>query len=125
MEKALRDSVHRVDNLADREEGKLIRMQIRFDRVGKFLSYLEEEEGIENERFSLSGRNSVVTDAIVPGMRDEYEQQRSRIEQRLRENRERYAEETVLEVAPEEEGILLRQEAEDAPEGPEAGEARP
>lgn len=54
-----------------------------------------------------------------------YEKQRSRIEQRLRENRERFAEETVLEVAPEEEGILLRQEPEDASDGPEVGEGRP
>jgi len=123
IERDLRDSVHRVDNLADREEEKLARMEIRFDRVGQYLDYLHEEENIEIDRFSLTGRNTVITDPIVPGIRDEYERQRTRIEERLRANRERFEEEIVLEVPPEEESILLPRESEDAAEDADVAES--
>ena len=36
--------------LADREDEKLARMQVRFDRVARFLSYLNNEEGRKSMR---------------------------------------------------------------------------
>jgi rhamnose utilization protein RhaD (predicted bifunctional aldolase and dehydrogenase) len=102
----LRDSVHHVDNLADREEEKLQRMSIRFERVARFLDYLQKEEVQEIKTYGLQDRDSVIADQIVPVIKSAHEQERLRIERRLRENRERYAEDVVAAVSTDAEDLL-------------------
>ena len=48
VENALRASVSKVDNLADREGEKIDRMTARFERVNRFLQYLEDQEDREH-----------------------------------------------------------------------------
>jgi hypothetical protein len=91
-EKRLRDSVALVDNMSDREQEKLLRMEARFERVGAFLEYLTKQEDAERKRYSLQGVKGAIGEAFVPEIRREYDQQRTWIRGRLRENRERYAE---------------------------------
>ena len=47
LAKQLRDSVYKVDNLNDPEEDKVQRVNVRFDRVYRFIDYLESEEQAE------------------------------------------------------------------------------
>lgn len=48
VEEELRRSVSRVDNLADREAEKIQRMSERFERVDRFLRYLDKQEEREH-----------------------------------------------------------------------------
>ena len=92
LERALRDSVYRVDNLGDREEDKIARMETRFARVKRFLDYLSHEEDDERERFNLSTIDSVITEPFMPEFHSQFARDQEWIARRLRENRERYAE---------------------------------
>jgi len=89
----LKRSVYRVDNLYDREEEKIERVNARFERVDRFLSYLTNEENRERDTFYLEGKSDVIAQAIVPPILDQYEREKKYIAQRLRENREKYEEE--------------------------------
>jgi len=110
----LRESVYQVDNLADREEEKIRRMEARFGRVKLFLEYLEREEGMERKVFSLGTAASLIGDPIVVGIKDQFGREREWIERRLRENRERVKEDIQL-AAPDE-------DVEEVEEEPEEGE---
>lgn len=92
----LERSVHEVDNLADKEDLKLQRMGVRFSRVQEFLIYLEAEEEQEVKHHRLTGVNSVLADPITPKIIEAFARQRSYIETRLRENRERLDEEVMV-----------------------------
>ena len=89
VEKELRDSVFRVDNLADREGEKIDRMTARFGRVARFLEYLQDEEDREHTDGDLGTRGGVIGKRFVRRLRSEFGKERSWIERRLRENRER------------------------------------
>lgn len=104
VEKKLRDSVFRVDNLADREDEKLVRMQVRFDRVARFLAYLDAEETREHQDRDLQALGGVVGERIVPGLTASFQKERASIETRLQRNRERYAED--VQLVPDQEDEL-------------------
>lgn len=103
----LKRSVHEVDNLGDREDQKLQRMGVRFDRVQAFLNYLEEEEQQEIQYHRLATINSVLADPIIPKINEAFARSRSYIEARLRENREKLEEEVFLELTEEEISSIL------------------
>ncbi len=89
----LKRSVNSVDNLSDREDQKIERMAARFDRVEKFITYLEDEEASERKRFSLDFNRRSAATHLMAAIRDEFEQQRAWIQRRIRENREELADE--------------------------------
>jgi hypothetical protein len=93
VEAFLRQSVFAVDNLHDREDEKLQRLRVRFTRVEKFLEYLKKEEEHERAEFNLEQAGGVFGDPIVPAIEDGYLRDKAWIEKRIRENRERYADE--------------------------------
>lgn len=101
-ERGLRESVFRVDNLGDREEDKLARMEARFDRVQRFLDYLRGEEDVERKRFNLARISSTVAEPIMPKFLAEFAREKEWIGRRLRENREKYAEDVTPTVLAEE-----------------------
>lgn len=92
VERELRDSVSKVDNLADREAEKIDRMTARFERVDRFLRYLEEQEEAEHRGRDLGRRGGVIGRRFVPHLRSEFDKERNWIERRLRENREKLRE---------------------------------
>ena len=83
----LRDSVKNVDNLYDREEEKIIRLNARFDRVEIFLKYLEEQESSEMAKGASVKAEGVLTDPVVSGPKATYLDQKAWILGRLIENR--------------------------------------
>jgi hypothetical protein len=109
VEAELRDSVFRVDNLADREDEKLQRMQVRFDRVARFLRYLQNEEDREHRGRDLPALGGIVGERIVPGLTDSFNKERAWIEGRLQRNRERIAEDLELISEAEAEREQLEQ----------------
>ena len=90
VEKALRDSVFKVDNLADREAEKIDRMTARFERVNRFLEYLQDQEDREHRDRDLETLGGVIGKRFVLRLRSKFEKERGWIEHRLRENRERF-----------------------------------
>ena len=92
IEEDLRDSVFRVDNLADREGDKIIRMAERFSRVSRFLEYLKEQEDREHRECSVERLGGVIGRRFVPDLLGEFGQERDWIERRLLENREKLPE---------------------------------
>lgn len=91
----LRDSVYQVDNLSDREEEKLQRMETRFERVSLFLDYLTSEEIVERSRFQLDHIDDVISQPIMEPIKQQYERDRDWIWTRLKENREKYADDRI------------------------------
>lgn len=112
VEQELRGAVIEVDNLSDREEEKIARMEVRFSRVKCFLDYLESQESTERARFGLEKVSTALSVSIVSPIVQAFEEQREWIRKRLRENRERFAEdisvptleEELLEVADDDRG---------------------
>ena len=96
VEEALRRSVGRVDNLSDREAEKLERMQVRFERVAAFLGYLNREEDAEHAGRDLAAAGGVIGQRLVPDLVASFERERTWIERRLRENRERVGDDVAL-----------------------------
>jgi hypothetical protein len=97
VERTLRSYVEQVDNLSDRQEQKLDRMRTRFSRVRLFLNYLHKEEQREQSQFQLKQRGGIWSGEIVRPIWDQIEREISWIEKRLKENRERYAEDIRLD----------------------------
>lgn len=95
LAKHLRDSVYKVDNLNDAEEDKVQRVNARFDRVYRFIDYLDREEQSENERYGLSRLDSVFSEKFVPNIRKAFEFQRDHIGHRIAENREKYIDDSL------------------------------
>lgn len=91
----LTESMRRVDNLSDRADQKIERMGVRFERVETFLAYLQAQEDAEIAEFGLGGVNTPMTDAVMPAIVADFEEQRARIQRRLRENREKFEDDTV------------------------------
>jgi hypothetical protein len=108
VEKTLRDLVEQVDNLGDREEQKFERLGVRFRRVEKFLEYLEDEEHSEADRYVLRGRQDVLSERIAKAMSDAFDEERTWILRRVRENRERFADEPQIDDSEDEQFIGTR-----------------
>jgi hypothetical protein len=113
VERILRTAVDEVDNLSDWEEQKLARMQVRFGRVRAFLDYLDKEEGLERREFELTGTGGIWSEPFVPGIREQIEREIAWIERRLRENRERVAEDIRMRPSEEESDPLDIPETDD------------
>lgn len=107
VEEELRRMVKEVDNLADKEENKLERIEIRFKRVEAFLNYLQEEEQAEIEDRGLGKYSSIISDLVMPGIIDAFGQQRVYIQNRLKENREKFEEDLSFGMTEEEIKLLL------------------
>jgi hypothetical protein len=107
VERKLCDSVFHVDNLADREDEKLSRMQARFERVALFLAYLDKEERAEHHGRDLAALGGVVGERIVPELMAGFEKERAWIEGRLKQNRERERED--IEIVSPADGEQLEQ----------------
>ena len=128
VERKLRSYVEQVDNLSDREDQKLERMQVRVNRVFEFLDYLQREEQREEKEFDLGKRGGIWTDPFVPIIRAQVVHETSWIERRLKENRERFADDIRFEPDADELSILGLGESEtdeeDREEIQEAAEAK-
>jgi hypothetical protein len=97
----LTESVRQVDNLSDKAELKLVRMDARFERVQAFLTYLGQQEEAERSVLRLDNSPSLMASRIVPGIVAEFEQHRDMIKRRLRGNRERFVDDTAKSVTTE------------------------
>ena len=115
VEYDLRQSVFNVNNMTDDEDKKLERVQARFDRVGRFIEYLEMEEESEFQRFDLGSSSSPLAEKIVPRLKAEFEDERNWILKRLRENREKYREEYTSSRYVDDEDDFLDSDGEDDP----------
>lgn len=97
----LKQSVYLVDNLYDREEDKLERVDARFKRVELFLDYLKSQEDQERSYFELPSADGShvqpIVQPIIDPIREQYESERDWIRRRIVENRERYADEIIFE----------------------------
>jgi hypothetical protein len=91
---SLKESVYRVDNLSDHEGHKVERVEARFQRVDAFICYLESEEASERRASGLDALRTPLAVSIMPTIRADFEKQREWISRRIRENREKDAEET-------------------------------
>ncbi len=101
VEAFLRDSCFNVDNLADREDLKLLRVRVRFERVDAFLNYLQLEERRERAEFGLDAMETIFQRPIVPAIQNHFESDRTWIDRRIIENRERYEDDTPIKYADE------------------------
>lgn len=117
IEAMLREQVFQVDNLSDREDEKLTRMEVRFARVRNFLAYLQVEEGREQTEFDLERRGGLWAVPFVPVIRAQVGNETAWIEQRLRENRERFADDLNVGIDGEEASDIPVSESEEDPEG--------
>lgn len=106
VEARLREHVQQVDNLSDREDQKLPRMEVRFNRVRDFLDYLQAEEQREQKEFDLQRRGGLWAELFVPGIREQIEREIAWIERRLKENRERVADDIRIYIDGEESSEL-------------------
>jgi len=97
----LKQSVYLVDNLYDREEDKVERVEARFNRVEVFLDYLKHEEDQERSYFQLDPTAGILGQPISDTIREQYEREREWIRKRIKENRERYADEIIFETLAE------------------------
>lgn len=108
----LRQSVYDVNNLPDFEDKKLERTEARFSRVERFIAYLEGEENSERGRYALDGRQSPIAEPIMPRIRAEFEEERSWIRSRIKENREKFKEERAFRTYEDEEAEFMSEEDE-------------
>jgi hypothetical protein len=96
VEQYLRKAVYRVDNLSDSEEQKVARMQVRFGRVRKVLEYLADQERAEQRQFDLERRGGIWVEPFVLRIAERIGEEIAWIERRVKENRERFAEEVSM-----------------------------
>jgi hypothetical protein len=85
VEKRLRQSVYDVNNLADKEQEKYDRMQVRFNRTLWFLDYLAQEEKRDFDIFDLQRAPAPLCDPFMPTIVSTFRKDREYIEKRLRE----------------------------------------
>lgn len=84
LEKYLRQSVYDVNNLADREQEKYERMQVRFKRTQKYLDYLILEENREFEFFNMERLPTPLSGKFMPRILQQFQGERAYIEDRLK-----------------------------------------
>jgi hypothetical protein len=95
LERELRRSVHEVDNLSGRDDEKIRRVEVRFERVRSFLAYLAREEREERDRLALDRVDGVVAEPIMAPVMEQVSREIGWIDRRVRENRERFAEDII------------------------------
>jgi predicted type IV restriction endonuclease len=105
LEKDLRESVLKVDNL-DKEDSRLERIRVRFERVRRFLAYLEAQENAERTRYQLNAVHGPIGALTMPLIIRQFDSDAAWIEHRLLENREKYEEDSI-EVQPVEDVEVL------------------
>jgi hypothetical protein len=105
--KELKESVYRVDNLSDPEQDKVLRVNTRFDRVERFIGYLQEEEEMDFKIFGLQELDNSFARRFVPEIAESFGKQRERIGRRIEENRERFIEETFTRLSQAESDELV------------------
>jgi hypothetical protein len=91
VEAILRASVQKVGNLSDKSD-KVERTNERFSRVEIFLEYLEKEEHRERGTYELNLQSGILGCNWISELRKVFDEQKSYISRRIRENRERFAE---------------------------------
>ena len=94
VENSLRQSVYEVNNLADKEQEKEARMQVRFNRTQLFLDYLSAEENAEFVQFDMKRLPAPICNTFMEDIKKRFSQDRTYIEERLKAGR--------LEDAPDE-----------------------
>ena len=104
--KELRDSVYHVDNLNDPDEDKILRVNARFDRVERFISYLHHEENTDVKIFGLGGLEGPLSHRFVADIEEAFGKQRQRIGRRIAENREKFIEETFSRLSEADADVL-------------------
>jgi hypothetical protein len=87
LEVYLRQSVYEVNNLTDREQEKFARMQVRFNRTQKFLTYLCKEEEKEYDAYGLAHAPRTLRSKFMPNIQTKFQREREYIEHRLVEGR--------------------------------------
>ncbi len=103
VEENLRRLVQEVDNLGDRPEEKLSRMDVRFKRVRTFLEYLRAEETGETVAFDLNRRGGIWAEPFMSKIFNQVDQEILWIEKRLQQNLEKIAEDLAWETGEDEE----------------------
>jgi hypothetical protein len=106
VEAQLRQSVYEVNNLADREDEKILRVNVRFRRVELFLSYLQKEEDRERREYSLDKYDHPMSCRILPEIAAQFAAEKAWISRRLAENRERYEDDGPFRYDRDEARIL-------------------
>jgi hypothetical protein len=113
VDEELRAYVQEVDNLSDRDDQKLERVEIRSSRVRLFLKYLSNEEERERKQFDLERQGGIWEQPFVPAIAAQIENELSWILTRLKENRERFAEDIRISAEKTDIGILEAENEED------------
>jgi len=112
VERKLREWVEQVNNLGDRDDQKLARMDVRFARVKLFIEYLKAEEAKEVSAFSLSRVGGAWPVNLMSPIAEQVHREIEWIDRRLKQNRELFPEDVkVWEV--DEESELMTDEADD------------
>ncbi len=96
IEETLRGYVQEVDNLSDRDDQKIERLEVRSSRVRLFLKYMSTEEEREQKQFDLDQRGGIWAEPFIPAITKQIENELSWILRRLKENRERFAEDVQI-----------------------------
>jgi hypothetical protein len=121
IEETLRGYVQDVDNLSDREEQKLQRIEVRFARVILFLKYLLVEEQREQSESDLQRRGGIWAEPFVPAIAAQIDNELSWILRRVKENRERFADD--IRIAAEKLDSEIPADDEEDEPAPEKSEA--
>jgi len=95
-----------VDNLNDREEDKVLRVKTRFERVEQFIQYFSKREDIDVRSFGLNDLDSSFAKRFVPEISEAFGRQREWIGRRIKENREKYIEDTFFRFSENDAEVL-------------------
>lgn len=84
-----------VDEIAEKQEFMSERMELRFERVEIFLSYLLKQEQKEHEKFSLKQHSGALSQEFMPNIIVQYEKERDWIKSRISEKAEKQTDDTL------------------------------
>jgi hypothetical protein len=102
----LAELMKKVDNLSGSEEEKYQRTLIRFERVDRFLQYLDREEKTELSKSSMPV-NPIFSHAFMPSSIASFEKQKRWIIARYKENLEKYHGIIIDEAIDEEDEAII------------------
>jgi len=69
-------------------------MGVRFDRVSAFIDYLTVQERSEIAAMGLGNIRGPLAEELMPLIRQDFDHQRDMIKRRIRENREKFEDDT-------------------------------
>jgi hypothetical protein len=84
-----------VDEIVEKQEFMLERMELRFERVEMFLSYLLKQEQKEQKKFSLNIHSGPLGQEFMLDIITQYEKERDWIKKRISEKAERQADDSL------------------------------